>query len=79
MLNTLSNVKLNLNHPGTKERLPNEKIVNAMGIQNRLCGLVVLATDPDARVLFPAVPDFVRKSEKRKRSGTGSTQSREYN
>jgi hypothetical protein len=36
MLNTLTNVKLNLNHPGTKERLPNAQIVNAMGIQKTM-------------------------------------------
>jgi hypothetical protein len=34
-----------------------------------------LATDPDVRVLFPALPDFLRSSG----SGTGSTQPREYN
>jgi hypothetical protein len=32
------------------------------------------ATDPDARVRFPALPDFLRSSA----SGTGSTQPREY-
>jgi hypothetical protein len=36
------------------------------------CGLVeFLATDPEARVRFPALPE--------KKSGTGSTQPREYN
>jgi hypothetical protein len=42
---------------------------------DRLCGLVVrvLATDPEARVRFPAL------SEKSSGSGTGSTQPREYN
>jgi hypothetical protein len=34
-----------------------------------------LATDPEARVRFPALPDFLRNSG----SGTGSTQPREYN
>jgi hypothetical protein len=34
-----------------------------------------LATDPEVRVLFPALPDFLRSSG----SGTGSTQPREYN
>jgi hypothetical protein len=34
-----------------------------------------LATDPEVRVRFPALPDFLRSSG----SGTGSTQSREYN
>jgi hypothetical protein len=32
-----------------------------------------LATDPDVRDRFPALPDFLRSSG----SGTGSTQSRE--
>jgi hypothetical protein len=43
----------------------------------RLCGLVAefLATDPKFRVLFPALPDFLRGSE----SGTWSTQLCEYN
>jgi hypothetical protein len=36
---------------------------------------VFLATDPGVRVRFPALPDFLRIS----RSGTGSTQPREYN
>jgi hypothetical protein len=34
-----------------------------------------LATDPEVRVPFPALPDFLRSSG----SGTGSTQPREYN
>jgi hypothetical protein len=44
---------------------------------DRLCGLVVkfLPTDPEARVRFQALPDFLRSSG----SGTGSTQLREYN
>jgi hypothetical protein len=33
-----------------------------------------LATDPEVRVRFPALPDFLRNSG----SGTGSTQPREY-
>jgi hypothetical protein len=33
-----------------------------------------LATDPEVRVRFPALPDFMRSSG----SGTGSTQPREY-
>jgi hypothetical protein len=43
----------------------------------RLCDLVVefLATDPEVRVRFPALPDFLRSNG----SGTGSTQPREYN
>jgi hypothetical protein len=42
-----------------------------------LCGLVVdfLATDPEVRVRFPALPDFLRSSG----SGTGSTRPRECN
>jgi hypothetical protein len=35
----------------------------------------LLATDPEVRVRFPALPDFMRNSG----SGTGSTQPREYN
>jgi hypothetical protein len=34
-----------------------------------------LATDPEVRVRFPALPDFLRSSG----SGTGSTQPRDYN
>jgi hypothetical protein len=34
-----------------------------------------LATDPEVRVRFPGLPDFLRSSG----SGTGSTQPREYN
>jgi hypothetical protein len=34
-----------------------------------------LATDPEVRARFQALPDFLRSSE----SGTGSTQPREYN
>jgi hypothetical protein len=34
-----------------------------------------LATDPEVRVLLPALPDFQRSSG----SGTESTQPREYN
>jgi hypothetical protein len=34
-----------------------------------------LATDPEVRVRFPALPHFLRSSG----SGTGSTQPREYN
>jgi hypothetical protein len=33
-----------------------------------------LAVDPDVRIRFPAVPDFLSSG-----SGTGSTQPREYN
>jgi hypothetical protein len=33
-----------------------------------------LATDPEVRVRFPAVPDFLSSGP-----GTGSTQPREYN
>jgi hypothetical protein len=41
-----------------------------------LCGIVVkfLATDPELRARFPALPDFLRSSE----SGRGSTQPRDY-
>jgi hypothetical protein len=34
-----------------------------------------LAAHPEVRVLFPALPDFLRSNG----SGTGSTQLREYN
>jgi hypothetical protein len=34
-----------------------------------------LAADPEVRVRFPALPDFLRSSG----SGTGPTQPREYN
>jgi hypothetical protein len=36
---------------------------------------VTAAIDPEARVRFPALPDFLRSSV----SGTGSTQPHEYN
>jgi hypothetical protein len=42
---------------------------------DRLCGLVVRVLGPEARVRFPALPDFLRSSG----SGTGPTQPREYN
>jgi hypothetical protein len=41
-------------------------------VDDRLCGL---ATDPEVRVRFQALPDFLRSSV----SGTGSTHHREYN
>jgi hypothetical protein len=41
--------------------------------QDSLCGLV--ATDPEVRVRFPALPDSLRGNG----PGTGSTQPREYN
>jgi hypothetical protein len=46
-------------------------------LYNRLCGYwwEFLATYPEVRVRFPALPDFLRSSW----SGTGSTQPREYN
>jgi hypothetical protein len=51
-------------------------------LYDRLCGLVlvlvlglVLATDPEARVGFPALPDFMRSNG----CATGSTQPRENN
>jgi hypothetical protein len=34
-----------------------------------------LAADPEVRIRFPALPDFVRSSG----SGTGCTHAREYN
>jgi hypothetical protein len=34
----------------------------------------LLATDPEVRVRFPEIPDFLSSE-----SGTGSTQPREYN
>jgi hypothetical protein len=44
---------------------------------DRLCGLVAefQATDPEVGVQFLALPDILRSSG----SGTGFTQSREYN
>jgi hypothetical protein len=44
---------------------------------DRLCDLVVRvpATDPEVRFRFPELPHFLRSTG----SGTGSTQSREYN
>jgi hypothetical protein len=45
-------------------------------MSDRPCGLVVrVATDPEVRVRFPTLPDFLRSSG----SGTGSTRPREYN
>jgi hypothetical protein len=45
--------------------------------QDLLCGLVVRVPDYRYRgpIRFPTLPDFLRSS----RSGTGSTQPREYN
>jgi hypothetical protein len=44
---------------------------------DRFCGLEVRVPgyNPEVRVRLPALPDFLRSS----RSGTGSTQPREYN
>jgi CO/xanthine dehydrogenase FAD-binding subunit len=46
---------------------------------DRLCGVVVrvatVATDPEVRGRFPALPDFLRSNG----SGKVSTQPREYN
>jgi hypothetical protein len=36
MLNTFTSVKLNFNHPGSNERLPNAQIVKAMGIRKTI-------------------------------------------
>jgi hypothetical protein len=56
--------------------LNNIYILSICGLIDRLCGLVVefLATDPEAQVRFPALPE-----KKSSGSGTGSTQPREYN
>jgi hypothetical protein len=45
-------------------------------VGEQICGLAVrfLATDPKVRVRFPTLPDILRSSK----SGTGSTQPREY-
>jgi hypothetical protein len=40
-----------------------------------VCLAEILATDPEVRVRFPALPDYLRSSG----SGTGSSQLREYN
>jgi hypothetical protein len=52
-----------------------EKLIIAqlVKISDRLCGLVVRVLGYRSRVRFPALP------EKKSRSGTGSTQPREYN
>jgi hypothetical protein len=56
-----------------------KKKCNKLGIYTTLTAFVIwsefLATDPVDRVLFPALPLFLRSSG----SGTGSTQPREYN
>jgi hypothetical protein len=46
-----------------------------VALADRLCGLLDLATDPEVRVRFPALPAFLRSSG----SGAGSTQPRDYN
>jgi hypothetical protein len=46
-----------------------------MDVTDRLCSLVVRVPGYRSRVRFPALPNFLRSSG----SGTGSTQSREYN
>jgi hypothetical protein len=48
-----------------------EKAVTASVVQ----WLEFLTADPEVRVRFPALPDFLKGST----SGTGSTQSRKYN
>jgi hypothetical protein len=42
---------------------------------------VEMGTDPEARVRFPALPDFLKKKKRKTSSGsgTGYTQPREYN
>jgi hypothetical protein len=45
MLNTFNSVKLNLNHPGTNERLPNAQIVNDMGIRKTIAIYTRVASD----------------------------------
>jgi hypothetical protein len=64
-------------YPTYLHRLVHNKINGQLcSPADRLCGLVseFLATDPEARVRFPALPE-----EKSSESGTGSTQPREYN
>jgi hypothetical protein len=47
----------------------------SLQFEDRLCGPDFLATDPEVRIRFPSLPDFLRSSG----SGKGSTQPREYN
>jgi hypothetical protein len=49
-------------------------LTEAMKSMDRNCGQF-LDTDPEVRVRFPALPDYLRSSG----SGTGSTQPCEYN
>jgi hypothetical protein len=46
-----------------------------VGNYEMLCSHEILAADPEVRVRFPALPDYLRSTG----SGTGSTQSHKYN
>jgi hypothetical protein len=54
MLNSLTNLKLNLNHAGTKERLPNAQIVNAMGIQKAIAIYIRVASNASV-IICPSI------------------------
>jgi hypothetical protein len=70
--------KLNFSVYIRRDRIWNTIIIKESNIFNlnaRIQWSEFLATDPEVRVRFPALPDFLSSSE----SGTGSTQTREYN
>jgi hypothetical protein len=50
-------------------------ILSVRNTKFKTSSVVFLVTDPEVRVRFPALPDFLRSSV----SGTGSTQPFEYN
>jgi hypothetical protein len=60
---------------GAKENVQPKRDELAVDWRNLRNQDFFLATDPEVRVRFPALPDFLRSSG----SGTGSTQPREYN
>jgi hypothetical protein len=63
-------------YPGSQKVNIWQAFLRLIKHRDRLCGPVeFLATDPEIRFRFSALPDFLRSSG----SGTGSTQPREYN
>jgi hypothetical protein len=53
---------------------PSWNLPRASLLESGKCGKQFLATDPEVRVRFPALPHFLRSSG----SGTGFTQLNEY-
>jgi hypothetical protein len=70
---------LTLSYPGSNavRRSENPATNRLCSFSPSLCssGQEFQATDPEVRIRFPALPEFLRSSG----SGTGSTEPREYN